>query len=80
MTQITNCKLRNVRANDSTGALPHQCRLHINANGALQHKHSTPNAMFPTNYANDASDANYAFMQNADTQMLHLRKRTPWAN
>jgi hypothetical protein len=62
MTQITNCKLCNVRANDSTSALPHQRRLHINANGALQHKHSTLNAMLPTNYANGASDANYAFM------------------
>jgi hypothetical protein len=35
MTQITNCKLCNVRANDSTSALPHQRRLHIYANGSL---------------------------------------------
>ena len=32
MTQITNCKLCNVHANDSTSALPHQRRLHIYAN------------------------------------------------
>jgi hypothetical protein len=65
MTQITICKLRNVRANDSTGASPHQRRLHINANGALTNSAATKtfntNALLQTNHSNDASDANYAF-------------------
>jgi hypothetical protein len=33
--------------------------------------------MLQTNYGNDARDASNAFMQNADTQMFHLCKRTP---
>jgi O-glycosyl hydrolase len=54
-----------VRANDTTGASPHQRRLHINANGALTNSAATKtfntNALLQTNHGNDASDANYAF-------------------